>query len=69
MPNPRPWDGATREQSDDPCPHDAWTGDEGPAREHPPGWIPSRWKCDGCGVVRVGPDPEPTTERNPEDQP
>lgn len=33
------------------CPHDSWSGDEGPVALL--GRMPVRWRCDGCGLVRV----------------
>jgi hypothetical protein len=35
----------------EPCEHDSETGDEGPMSEL--GRWPVRWKCDGCGRIRV----------------
>ena len=31
-----------------PCPHDAWSGAEGPVAAL--GRMPTRWSCDGCGI-------------------
>jgi hypothetical protein len=33
----------------EPCPHEAWTGDDGPVADL--GRMPERWRCDGCGAV------------------
>lgn len=31
------------------CPHDSYSGDEGPVSEL--GRMPTRWRCDQCGLV------------------
>ena len=32
------------------CPHDSWSGDEGPVSML--GRMPKRWTCDGCGITK-----------------
>lgn len=38
------------EMTDAECPHDSFSGDEGPLVDL--GRWPVRWRCDGCGHIR-----------------